>query len=425
LSLGRQFLSALLAEKTISALIKLGAIDHLFKDTELPAFQFIVDFATKHAALPHPDTVAKETGDVLAQANEPPSYYLAHMQTRWKERQLKLTVSEIHKALEDGGGGVDAATAAVSAASIELLRRRYATQLVDLRDAHDAIVAAYKANHKPNKQGLFLGWPTLDSMTNGLQVGDTVAYVGRPGIGKTWQMLYGALYGWRRAEADDEAPYGSSRLFVSMEMGVLPVEQRLVSMFTHLNVGDIKTGSLDSLELRTLQSGLMQLQGAKAPFYVVDGNLSATVDELELLVRHLKPDALFIDGAYLLKHPTERDRYKRVAENADLLKQRIASEFCPVVCSWQFKRAETKKKAASVDDVTLDDIAYADAIGQVSSLVLGLFEADDVETIKQRRVKVLKGRSGETGEFYAKWDFKNMDFSEVQAKEVGQLSFVD
>jgi len=331
-------------------------------------------------------------------------------------------VDEIQQALATGG--VDAASSALSAASIDLLRKRFAKQLIDLRESYDPVWDAYQANEKGNKPGLFLGWPTLDAMTNGLQLGDTVAYVGRPGIGKTWQMLYGALYGWRRGEEDPELPNGSSRLFVSMEMGTLPVQQRLVSMFTNLYVGDVKNGTLDSFELQLLDDGLVKLQGSKAPFWIVDGNLSATVNELELLCRHLKPDALFIDGAYLLKHPTERDRYKRVAENADLLKQRIAAEFCPVVCSWQFKRAESKKKAASIDEVTLDDIGYADAIGQVSSLVLGLFEADDVETIKQRRVKVLKGRSGETGEFYAKWDFKNMDFSEVQSQDVEQLNFV-
>ena len=45
--------------------------------------------------------------------------------------------------------------------------------------------------------------------------------------------------------------------------------------------------------------------------------------------------------------------------------------------------------------------------------MLGLFEEENVETLKQRRVKILKGRNGETGEFHDHWDFDVMDFSEV------------
>jgi hypothetical protein len=43
-------------------------------------------------------------------------------------------------------------------------------------------------------------------------------------------------------------------------------------------------------------------------------------------------------------HPTERDMYKRVAENATLIKKRIC-DLAPTICSWQFARP--KKEAMS------------------------------------------------------------------------------
>jgi hypothetical protein len=104
-----------------------------------------------------------------------------------------------------------------------------------------------------------------------------------------------------------------------------------------------------------------------------------------------------------------------------MIKHRIANEVGPVVASWQFARTASKKKTN--EEVTLDDIAYADAIGQVSSVVLGLFEDETVETLKQRRVKLLKGRNGETGEFLTKWDFDKMDFSQVEAQSVASLAY--
>ena len=118
--------------------------------------------------------------------------------------------------------------------------------------------------------------------------------------------------------------------------------------------------------------------------------------------------------------PKARDRYVRVAENMDLLKKNIAS-IAPTVCSWQFAKTATKKKKD--EDPDLEDIGYSDAIPQHSSLVLGLFEADSVETLKQRRVKVLKGRSGETGEFLTYFRFDTMDFSEVAETSVDHLQF--
>ena len=60
----------------------------------------------------------------------------------------------------------------------------------------------------------------------------------------------------------------------------------------------------------------------------------------------------------------------------------------------------------------------------ISSIVMGMFEEETVETLKQRRVKILKGRNGETGEFVSNWNFDKMDFSEVQQTAVEDLSFV-
>ena len=57
-------------------------------------------------------------------------------------------------------------------------------------------------------------------------VGDLISYVGRPALGKTWQMLYGCHHGWLQSELDPNSP-GSSRMFVSMEMSTVPIEQRL------------------------------------------------------------------------------------------------------------------------------------------------------------------------------------------------------
>jgi hypothetical protein len=110
-------------------------------------------------------------------------------------------------------------------------------------------------------------------------------------------------------------------------------------------------------------------------------------------------------------HPTERDRFKRVAENVDLLKKLVAKQ-CPTFASWQFSR-DAVKKFKKKEKLGLEDIGYSDAIGQHSALVLGLRDPDTVQEAKQRIIDIMKGRSGEQGSFEIKWNFLTMSFAEI------------
>jgi len=211
-------------------------------------------------------------------------------------------------------------------------------------------------------------------------------------------------------------------LFVTMEMKPLPILQRLSALHTSIPMTWIKNAELPTNSLNKLKDALTEVEGFDAPLWVADGNLSATVEDVWAVARQLRPDAIFIDGAYLLKHPRERDRYKRVAENADLIKQQL-SDIAPVVCSWQFSRDASKKGKKAPGQVGLEDIGYTDVIGQVSSLVLGLFEGDSPETIKQRRIEILKGRNGEVGSFITRWDWVKMRFDEVLDEPIELLNF--
>jgi hypothetical protein len=67
----------------------------------------------------------------------------------------------------------------------------------------------------------------------------------------------------------------------------------------------------------------------------------------------------------------------------------------------------------SDEEAGLDDIGYSDAIGQSSSIALGLFQEEGIETMNSRRIKIMKGRSGEVGQFSIAWDFTSMDFRQV------------
>lgn len=435
MSLGKMFISAVVAEKSVASFLGFGPIGHLFKPNELPAYEFVQSFVKQYGSLPTDETIEAHTGDELVLHKEPAAYYADLLQARHTEVTVKQAMKKASDMLLPENKDPDAALASLTDAIMALATQKSQKKITDFRDAYDLIVAHYVAKYNADMgTGLEYGWPTLDGMTGGVRRGDMVSFVGRPGKGKTWQMLYGAHHGWdlsckaamaaKLADKKDEKVLGlagQSRMFVSMEMSALAIEERLAAMQTKVPMSKLDQGDLSTFGLKKLKKGLTEIKGYDAPFWVIDGNLAATVEEIWMIARQLKPDAIFIDGGYLVKHPKEKDRFRRVAENADLMKSELAA-IAPTTVSWQFARSASKKKKG--EKVDGDDIGYSDAILQVSSVVVGLFEQDSVETLHQRRNDILKGRKGEVGSYITRWDFQNMDFTEVVEQAVEELQFI-
>jgi len=423
------FMSAVLAEGSVSALLQWGKIDHLFKASEKDLHGFIKEHVKKHAKLPSAETVYKHLDEELPTVDEPPSYYHELLQTRHVEHGIKAALKDAGEKLQPGNKDIDGALTALTEAVMELVAAKNQTTLFDFREAYSMVMANIaKKMIGPDGYGLQMGWPSLDHMTGGLTQGDVVSFVGRPAQGKTWQMLFAAMHGWRSPllQAAPKPEECQSRMFISMEMDPTAIVERMAAMQAHIPMSKLNNAELTSASKAKLQGALTEIKGYPQPFYVINGNLAATVEDIWMWVRQLKPDAVFIDGAYLVKHPTERDRFRRVAENCELIKSEIAP-MCPVACSWQFSRDASKKQKKGKDKgekVTIDDIGYTDAIGQISSIVLGLFEEESVETMVRRKIEILKGRKGEVGSFTTAWDFQSMSFAEIVEEDVADLSFL-
>ena len=235
--------------------------------------------------------------------------------------------------------------------------------------------------------------------------------------GKTYNMIYGALHTWKT---------GKTPLFVSMEMKPLPIIQRVAAIDTTTAITEIRQGTMSTAKGKAMQ-GKLQANKDKHPFWIIDGSLASKMGDLVMYATQFSPDVVFIDGAYLIQADNPKmPRWERVTSNAERIKSDIAEALnIPVVISYQFNRDSVKGK----NDPALHNIAYTDAIGQLSSLVLGLLEEDTVETLVRRRVSILKGRNGEIGEFFIRWIFDApgpdyMDFSEIVEEDYSQLEYI-
>jgi replicative DNA helicase len=223
----------------------------------------------------------------------------------------------------------------------------------------------------------------------------------------TWLTLWTALHNWTVRKLNV--------LYVSMEMMTLPIAQRIAALYTKQNINQLKVAGYSNPTFKKFYAGLQAMQSESAKFYVVDGNLATNVEDLFALADMLECRVVMIDGAYLLRHRNVRlDRFTRAAENVELIKRSCTDLEMMAFCSWQFNREASKKqKKGKGEQGDLEDIGYSDAIGQISSIAVSLFQEDSVETLKHRKVQVMKGRNGEVGQFSIAWDFINMSFAQI------------
>lgn len=412
-TVGFKLLSSAIGSGSVSEFVGLGLGDHLFRGSEIELFNFVKNHVMSYGVLPGIETVLEKVGNhSLVDAPEPAEYYLVEAEKRYLQTAIKKMMTDAQELLVKQDP--DKAFDTILNVMFDLHLQKHRNHIMDFRDAADVIKAEYLKQKQMDEQyTMKFGWPTLDNMVGGLRGGDLCSIIGRPASGKTFLGLSVACNTWE---------LGGTPLFLSMEMSNTLITQRLASMKSHKSLTQLLKGMLSTPAYKELLVSLHALKKKERPFWVVDGNLAASVDDLMAMARQLKPSSIFVDGAYLLSVEDRRmSRFDRITENAERLKKRAASELdLPVIASYQFSReAEKKKKSTSKhkEGVGLEDIYGSDAIGQLSSVVLGLSEEENIETLVRRRVDVLKGRNGETGAFLINWDFLKMDFSEIPSKK--------
>lgn len=381
----------------------------LFTLAEQPVFEYVQSHLSQHHVLPQVETLVQHFPDLEPLATpEPASYYLQHLEQQFIHGQVTDANLHAQSLLKADPTAGEAATTVLHEAVRRVALQKYRTRILDMgKEGPSLVLHAYHHVHTLEAMAEF-GWPYLDAQSGGVLPGDVISFVGRPAVGKTWLTLWTTLHNWMVRKLNV--------LYVSMEMTLLPIAQRIAALYAHQNIAQLKVGGYSDVTLKKFFTGLKAMVKEQAKLYIVDGNLAATVEDLFALAETLQCRMVVIDGAYLLRHRNPRlDRYTRAAENVELIKRSVTDAEMLAFCSWQFNREAAKKqKKAGGDKGDLEDVGYSDAIGQISSIVLSLYQEDTVETLKERKVQVLKGRNGEVGQFSIAWQFDTMTFHQTQ-----------
>ena len=122
-------------------------------------------------------------------------------------------------------------------------------------------------------------------------------------------------------------------------------------------------------------------------------------------IREYRPNILFVDGAYMVKPGGNSSRmanWEKAMTVMEELKQIAMNEEDP-------GGGLPTSLAGEVTRKDLRGIAYTDAVGQISSVVLGLTnEADETsfDHVQYKQLELLKGREGERGKIRIRCDMQ-------------------
>lgn len=381
-----------------------------FKGNEVDVFRTITNHIQKYSKLPEVETLTSYHPQLKPLVTpEPPAYYRDLLIARYKYTVIKDSLTKSQGIIGESPLAVEQACDLLQETVGELNDTKYNDRILNFREDAPAMLRQEYYNREDKNEHKFF-WDYMDNMSNGFHAGDVVSFVGRPARGKTFMLIRTALQNWRMQ--------GARPLVVSMEMTPLSLAQRMSAMYAEVNLSQLRSHSFATASEKKFRGGLERISAEGEDFFIVDGNLAATAEDVYMLASNLNCDSIYIDGAYMLKHPNVRlDRFTRVAENVELMKQYGSQLGIPTVASWQLNRDAAKKsqkgsKNAPAQKSGLEDIGYSDAIGQISSIVLALTEPESVETLNRRVLSLMKGRNGEVGEFAINWDFMRMNFDQ-------------
>jgi len=401
MSVGLGFLRKLIIDAIpVSKLSDYGVRKEDFEKDEITVLEVVSDLFRSYGKMPELATVERLSGVKLDFPDEPIDFWADGVRERALSRMVVGATEEVMDRLKEGDLGEVRTILQDLVLSFD--SRNPEESVVEFGDAAKDVLEFHDDRQSAGRMfGIPFGFPYLDELSDGAQPGDTIAVVGRPSEGKSYVLLKMALEAHRS---------GKVPLVVTMEMSVLQCARRVLAMRTGVPASMIRLGRLGAFARKKIVADISELDRKyDNSFYFFRGSLKSTVDDLVLRVQELKPDVLYVDGAYMLRvrSAAGKARWERIAEAAETLKM-IASDFnIPVIATYQFNR----KGPGS-----LAHIGGADVISQLASIVISIeTEGESTDTgliswpARQYKIfELLKGREGERGKIRVCFDMQRM-----------------
>ncbi|WP_394018564.1 replicative DNA helicase [Anaerococcus cruorum] len=238
--------------------------------------------------------------------------------------------------------------------------------------------------------GVTTGLETIDLKLSGLQPSQLILLAARPAMGKT---ALGLTMAWNAAKE------GKSVAFFSLEMSVLQLNYRLLSMVSMIDLEQVMNGRIKDDEWELLFRATKEI--ADKDLYV-DETPGITLSEMRSKLKRLKAevgvDLVVIDYLQLMQADSRQEnRQNEIASISRGLKTLSKELNCPILSLAQLSR-EADKRADHKP--ILSDLRESGAIEQDADVVMLLYREDyydEEDNPNIAKVIVAKHRNGATG----------------------------
>ncbi len=397
-------ISKIIQTASVTEIIEAGVRpDHLSKDWA-EMLIWILGYWRDYSAVPTPRVLKQQFGDIqlLNAEAEPFPRLIDELYSAYKHKHLVISVAAATPALNDlkTDEAIQILSEGLQKAALEVAHLRD----VNLIDTWEKRIERYKVMREtPNGlRGIPSGFNGLDRITAGFRPQQLITFVGEAKKGKSLMTLIMA----QAAHAHGIVP-----LYISFEMSIEEQEARYDSLIAGVAHTKIMRGDLNLSELQRIEDAIKVRKNMQQFIMTEDASSLTTISAIAGKIQQYRPGLVIVDGVYLMDDENgEPKGSPQALTSITRGLKRLAQRFdVPIIGTTQvlaWKLGNKKSRA-----ITSDAIGYSSSFVQDSDLVLGVESDPDIDN--QSIIRVILARAAPKGEVRIKWDWENMDFTEV------------
>ena len=397
-------ISKIIQTSSVQEVLDAGVRPDHFDSNYANIYSWILNYWREYSAIPTPRVIKQEYGDLqlLNAEAEPFPRLIDELYDAYRRKHLILSVSAATPALNNNN--TEEATRILS----EGLQKA-ALEVAHLRDIdviqnwEERLKRYREMMENPNSlRGIPSGFNGLDRITAGFRPQQLITFVGEAKKGKSLMTLI---------MANTAHMHGITPLYISFEMSVQEQEARLDAIVSGVSYTRILRGDLNLSEMERVEKSI-RMRKNMHPFIMSEDTASlTTVSAVAGKIQQYRPGLVVVDGVYMMDDENgEPKNSPQALTNITRALKRLAQRFdVPILGTTQVLASKLHNKKSRA--ITADAIGYSSSFSQDSDLVLGVESDPDIDN--QSIIRVVIARTAPKGEVRIKWDWDNMDFTEV------------
>ncbi|MEU1816070.1 DnaB-like helicase C-terminal domain-containing protein [Streptomyces roseifaciens] len=371
-------------------------VDHFLDPKNRSVYRDVLSYHSDFGEAPTPDVILRDHPGYTftPEGSGPITYLLRELREERRKTILDLGLGAVAEALDTGG----------SEAAMPLLRTMLAQVSLETEKATEVDYASTgperleRYRQARENPGALVGMPTgfvfLDRVTLGIQAQQMLVLTGVAKSCKTTVMLgiLRAVYDW-----------GATPLVISFEMPEVEISRRLDGFAAQVNPRQLQTGELSEAEWRRLECTLTlrEREETPRPFLISEDRAGTmTLSGIQAKIDQLRPNVLFVDGAYFLFDEVSRETQTPLALTniSRGLKKLALNNGMPVIVTTQSLSHKIGAKG-----LTAHSLGYTSAWVQDADAVIGM-EATDESFVFRMKVLVSRNAPPQERLITISWD---------------------